>query len=219
MGNPTELRFPFQLDDRLWSRLRSMAPRDVTRRTEASFESTSGRYSLPFMDRLYVLDPEAESIVLGTRDLPPARNFELCLVLLTYLVHAGEAIPIGPMVTPGELPGGNLFFQGPHAIDTHPLIQRFGDSPNAFLKLGERMGGSPLSYGDAAFSVITLPKVPVGFVLYCGDEEFAARMVPLVDRSVLHHFQLDVVFALFNVVIRRLARYSIHEEPKLKEVG
>ncbi|MBI4774754.1 MAG: DUF3786 domain-containing protein [Deltaproteobacteria bacterium] len=200
----------FQLDPRLWADLRKASPRDIVRRTEVRFNEAEGIYEVPFLNRRYTVDAVREAMRIHDHAMGPEIDFQVQLVLMTYLSRAGEVVPLGRMVTEKELRGGITFFQGPHKLNTAPLLRRFGKNPRSFIDAGRRLEGAVQEYGDASFVLPALPKLPVGFILYCGDDEFPPEMVVTFDASIEAHFQLDVVWALVNVTVEALLAASQH---------
>jgi hypothetical protein len=126
--------------------------------------------------------------------------------MLTYLLRAQPIGLTGRMVTGSEIRGGNFFFRGPHVLFTKPLEKRFGDDGHSFLEAGLRLGGGETDFGDVSFRLWPLPKIPLGYILWLGDEEFPARLVVTFDASVEEHLPLDVIWALVNLVGRALLR-------------
>ena len=186
---------------RLWQALAALEPAEVSRRTLAQAES--GGYSLAFLDRRYRVEPEAGRIG-GPQADPLLEDAEFELLLLTYLTQAAEVSAEGTWISEKDLPGGSLFFRGPHALPLQPLLARFGEDPAAFRRAAEGLGGSALPYGDAAYGFTALPRIPAGCLLWVGDEEFPARAGLLFDRSLARHLPLDVVLALARCLVLRL---------------
>ena len=212
MGKHEEIREVynrlFQLDPRLWVDLRNASPRDVVRRTEVRFNEADRTYEVPFLNRPYTVDAFQQTILVNDRGMEPEIDFQVRLVMMTYLSRAGEVVPLGRTVTEKELKGGVNFFQGPHKLHTAPLLRRFGENPRSFIDTGRRLGGTVQEYGDASFVLPALPKIPVGFILYCGDDEFPPEMSVTFDASIEAHFQLDVIWALVNVTAEALLAVS-----------
>jgi hypothetical protein len=185
----------------LWKALAARDPAELSRRTLAAAEP--GGYSLDFLDRRYRVEPEAGRIGGPQADrLLADPEFEL--LLLTYLTQAADVPPEGTWVSEKDLPGGSLFFRGPHALPLEPLRARFGDDLPGFRRASERLGGGALPYGDAAYGFTVLPRIPAGCVLWARDEEFPARLNMLFDRSLGRHLPLDVVLALAHCLALRL---------------
>ena len=126
--------------------------------------------------------------------------------MLTYLLRARPIGLTGRMVTGSEIKGGDFFFRGPHALFTRPLEKRFGHDAQTFLEVGLRLGGGETDFGDVSFRLWPLPKIPLGYILWLGDEEFPARVVVTFDGSVEEQLPLDVIWALVNQVGGALLR-------------
>jgi hypothetical protein len=186
---------------RLWQTLAAMEAAGVCRRSLA--EAEPGGYSLAFLERRYRVEPEPGRIGGPQADpLVPDAEFEL--LLLTYLTQAAEIPLAGSWISEKDLPGGSLFFRGPHALPLQPLLSRFGADLPAFRRAAEGLGGGALQYGDAAYGFTALPRIPAACLLWAGDEEFPARAGMLFDRSLARHLPLDVVLALAHCLVLRL---------------
>ncbi len=187
--------------ERLWQALAALEPVEVGRRTLAAIEP--GGYSLGFLDRRYRVEPEAGRIG-GPQADPLLQDAEFELLLLTYLTQAADAPAAGTWISEKDLPGGSLFFRGPHALPLQPLLARFGGDLGSFRRAAESLGGTALPYGDAAYGFTALPRIPAGCLLWVGDEEFPARAGMLFDRSLARHLPLDVVLGLARCLVLRL---------------
>jgi hypothetical protein len=186
---------------RLWQALARQEAPEVCRRSLATAEE--GAYSLRFLDRQYRVEPEAGRIG-GPQADPLLADAEFELLVLTYLNQAVATPAEGTWISEKDLPGGSLFFRGPHALPLQPLLARFGGDLPAFRRAAEALGGRGLPYGDAAYGFTALPRIPAGCVLWAGDEEFPARVNMLFDRSLARHLPLDAVLALVHCLGLRL---------------
>jgi hypothetical protein len=186
---------------RLWQALTALEPAAVGRRTLA--EAEPGGYSLGFLDRRYRVEPETRRIG-GPQADPLLQDEEFELLLLAYLTQAADTPVEGTWISEKDLPGGSLFFRGPHALPLQPMIARFGEDLAGFRSAAEGLGGSALPYGDAAYGFTALPRIPAGCLLWVRDEEFPARAGLLFDRSLARHLPLDVVLALAHCLVLRL---------------
>ena len=186
---------------RLWQELAGRQPAEVCRRSLAAAET--GGYSLGFLDRRYRVEPEAGRIG-GPQEDPLLADAEFELLVLTYLTQAADTPPERNWISEKDLPGGSMFFRGPHALPLEPLLARFGQDLTGFRRAAEGLGGSALPYGDAAYGFTALPRIPAGCLLWVGDEEFPARAGMLFDRSLARHLPLDVVLALAHCLVLRL---------------
>jgi hypothetical protein len=186
---------------RLWQALAGQEASEVCRRSLASAEE--GAFVLSFLDRQYRVEPETGRIG-GPQSDPLLADAEFELLVLAYLNQVADVPAEGTWISEKDLPGGSLFFRGPHALPLQPLLARFGGDLPSFRRAAEALGGSGLPYGDAAYAFAALPRIPAGCVLWAGDEEFPARVNMLFDRSLARHLPLDAVLALVHCLGLRL---------------
>lgn len=200
--------------ERFWGELRVADPQALSREAGVSFRD--GRYVVPFLGGEYEVDPESRVVAGPAADLL-ASDPEFRLLLLGYLVlscsagppgpgaEAAPALPaVGDWVSERQLPGGSLFFQGPHALPLAPLLRRYAQDPPGFRRACLELGGSPLPFGDAGFAFRALPRVPLGILLWVADEEFPARAGMLFEPTVAQLLPLDLVLALARAAVLRL---------------
>lgn len=186
----------------LWKDLALLKPENVAPKAGVSFNTDDG-YRIPFIGIDYLVHPEKRTIVAlaeGKRV-----SFQAGLVLLNYLIHAsGEGIS-GKMVAARELSGGELFFNGPHALSTEPILQRFACNGKELLALAQAMGATSRTGGDACFRLWALPNIMVEYTLYEKDDEFPADLSITFDAHADRHLPLDSIWALVNIITHRLA--------------
>jgi hypothetical protein len=72
------------------------------------------------------------------------------------------------------------------------------------MQAGIRLWGVEIAFGDKAFVLTALPKVPLAYVLWKEDPEFPARMTVLFDATIQNHFSLDGIWCLVAEVSQRL---------------
>jgi hypothetical protein len=125
--------------------------------------------------------------------------------VLHYLLESRLKPLSGQWASEKDLPGGELFFRGPHAFPAAPLLALFGTDPSLFQAAAERLGGTPVPMGDAAYRLWALPRIPILLILWGGDDEFEPVLHIRFDKSVTDHLEsLGTLFALVNVVCRSL---------------
>jgi Domain of unknown function (DUF3786) len=205
---------PGEIDPRLWEELATRDPDAICVRASVRFERERGCYVVPFLNRSYGVFPGERLIERQDSRRKEDLSFQLYLVLVTYLLCARSLALAGRMVTGVELRGGSFFFRGHHALFTEPLERRFGSDPEGFLGAGLRLGGTKTDFGDASFRLWTLPRIPLGYILWCADDEFSTRLGVVFDASIVEHLALDVIWALVNEVGRALLN-----EAKSREQG
>jgi hypothetical protein len=191
-----------KLDPLFFSRLAGLDPGDVRERSLCDSEPEGG-YAVPFLTWKYRVDPARrliEPLTDGAREV----NADLGLLLLFYLIQAKDTPLTGRWVSEFDLPGGALFFRGPHRFRTDDLAEKFGRDLEGFDEASLRLGGTRVELGDRAYKFQVLPRIPAAAVIWRADDEFPAAAKLLLDASVKEHLPLDVVFGLSLEVLGSL---------------
>jgi hypothetical protein len=189
-----------------WESLVQAVPSEVCQRTEATYSLERKGYLLSILNRKYLIVPAEKKMYCLQGDLyeeEKLRDFFFLMVLL-YLLKAGEKEPTRTWVSEKELKGGTTFFRGPHALQTEELREKFGRDADGFWQAGRRLGGVELFFGDKAFALTVFPKVPLAYLLWKESEEFPAQVRVLFDSTIQDHFSLDGIWCVVVEVSRRL---------------
>jgi hypothetical protein len=134
----------------------------------------------------------------------PADDPRLELLALLYFNRVDVLYPLGrEPVGPGDLKEAH-YFQGPHALNMGPFLERYGNDVEGFKRAAERLEGKPVDMADAAFMLLPFPRVPVYFLLWEGDEEFHSKASVLFDRSVEKVFSASSIWVLVDMMARAL---------------
>jgi hypothetical protein len=101
-----------------------------------------------------------------------------------------------------EVPGGAMFFRGPHVIATAPLEQAYPTNPEALAERAFSLGAQ--KDPQYLFTWRVLPKVDIACVFDPQDDEFPAQAGYLVDAHAHFYLPLDALWGLINVVTLEL---------------
>jgi hypothetical protein len=85
-----------------------------------------------------------------------------------------------------------------------PVLKTFGPAPERLLEAARALDGEPLALGDVAVRIPALPRVPIAYVLWRGDEEFPPGVSVVFDASVEGYLDAEVLTALAELTSRRL---------------
>ena len=121
------------------------------------------------------------------------------LAILVYLLNVTPAALAQEIISVSDLKDAQ-FFQGPHALKTAPVLKRFGNDLTGFKAAAEKLDGQSLDLADAAYRFLPLPKVPLFYLLWEGDEEFKPHLSVLFDRSIELHLSADAIWGLVILV-------------------
>jgi hypothetical protein len=127
------------------------------------------------------------------------------LLILVYLLQVKPGWLFNETISVRDLKDAQ-FFQGPHELKTHLLLERFGHDFEGFRLAAEKLGGIRLTMADISYKLRPFPKIPLYFLLWKGDAEFAPRASVLFDRSIDLHLSADAIWGLVNLVCEILSR-------------
>jgi len=182
-------------EEKGWKDLLQLDPSEVSRRSLASYDHESRKYTL----RVLTVDYD---VMLGDRVIIPVverkagipdLGLEFRIMILDYLTNCKEIPLSGRLVSGAQLKAGEFFFRGTHGLELDALVNAFGNKPEQFKNTGLSLGGKSLELGDASFQLPVLPRVPIAYVLWAADEEFPARLSVLFDSTADSNMQLDTL--------------------------
>ena len=125
------------------------------------------------------------------------------LVILVYLLNVTPAPLAQEMISVKDLKDAH-FFQGPHALKAAPVLECYGNDLTGFKRAAENLDGELLELADAAYMLSPLPKTPLFYLLWEGDEEFQPHLSVLFDRSIELHLSADAIWGLVILVSNAL---------------
>lgn len=113
--------------------------------------------------------PEAEVKFKNLID-GPSEGIEI--VILHYLLSEERFTFSGDrLISFRELPGGNVYYDAFQRWAIEPIANHFNKKPNLFEEASLMLKGTKVKYGDLAFCIPCLPKVPLTYILWRGNEE------------------------------------------------
>lgn len=198
-------RWADELPAELWEDLTARAPAEAAVSAGARWES--GRFAIPFLGLDYTLDMENRRI-WRTRQPEHRVSYQSGVVLLTTLAGSKGVPPSGTMISPQELPGGRMFFTGPHALAAGPLAETYERRPGGLVERVHSLGGNIIEGADLAVRLPGLPFVPLSVLFWKGEEDAPARAIIGIDSRAHFHLDLAGVFAMTNIMVYRLVSDS-----------
>jgi hypothetical protein len=168
--------------------LQGNSPYVIASKSGASFEE--GKFIIPFFHRSFrVHYPEVRVEEAGS-DTPPPRWLQI--LLMHYLINADGTPISGMWITYRHLPGAFLFEQRFTNSALQPLLKTWGNDAEGFRRAALAIGGTPMARsGDVAFRFLALPKIPMGCILYLGDEELPSSINMLFDAAAPHYLPTE----------------------------
>lgn len=180
----------------------NFTPDGVVRRCMVEYENKQNSYKIKFLNEIYSVNLN-EKKIKSVYDSVEVLDFDLCLLILFYLVNAKQIEISGEYVTKC----GDIFFTGSHELPTAKLAEIFGTKPDMFLERGFKLGGKKLNLGDISFELFPFPRIPIVYVLWLGDEELDTNVSILFDETIEIHCTLDIIYGLVKVVTKKLCNF------------
>jgi hypothetical protein len=173
-----------------------------------SFSAKENSYyiRIPFFDDIIEITIPGFSFV-SSKDV----NITLTtkIILLHYLISTSGLPLSGELVPYEDIPGCRAYAPVFDRRVVKPLIAAFGFSRDSFACAGNSIGGTEEEYGNASFRLEALPKIPITFILWEGDDDFPPSVKVLFDRTINTHLPLEDI-----VVISKMATTRILKEAR-----
>ncbi len=128
------------------------------------------------------------------------------IILLHYINTANGDLPGGSIVAYEDIPGCRHYQPVFEKRVTRPLQSAFGQDKYAFLEAGVALGGKKEEYGDASITLYALPRVPITFILWEGDEEFSPLVRVLFDPSIAGYLPLEDIVVISKLATARILK-------------
>lgn len=132
------------------------------------------------------------------------------IILLHYLINASGVSLGGDLIPYEDIPGLRHYFSVYEKRVLKPLQTAFGNDRYTFLEAGLSLGASSKEYGDASFTLHALPKLPITFILWEGDDEFPPVVRTLFDPTVPGYLPLEDIVVISKLAATRILKEARH---------
>lgn len=181
-------------------------PDAVAINTLVKFDTAGSFFSMSFLGKKYrIFYPSGEVEYI---DDDEEVSLAIRVILLHYLTHCSARKVEGVKIAFSELPSGSIYV-GPFTNRTiKPLVAIFGNSLEKFVDAAKEIGGWAENLGDVSFTIPALPKIPITFVLWEGDDEFPPSGNVLFDSSAPSHLHTEDYALLPGLAIWEMKRIA-----------
>jgi hypothetical protein len=131
------------------------------------------------------------------------RNPETLFVLLAHYSHARPTDIVGKLIRFHDLPGGYAYEGTFTRRAVSPIAEIFGDKPEMLIEGAKLLNGIKREYGDSSVEIPALPKIPIAYILWKGDE-LSASATMLLDMSASHYLPTEDLAVLAELTTTRL---------------
>jgi hypothetical protein len=179
-------------------------PADMAASAGCGFDAAGGTISLRYLGDDHVIRwPDGEVLTAGGE---PAA-ITVSIVLLHYLLRAGGQPLTGRLISFKEIPGGGMIY-----LDAYNkriinyILAVFGNRPALLIEAGRALGGQAAPIGHYGLRLDVLPRLPLTFALWAGDDELPAGATVLYDASAPFYLPTEDLIEATAYSVRLLAR-------------
>ncbi len=185
------------------ARLRQIDRAVVIARSGATIDP-QGNLRVEFLRREYMID-HTEWTVKRADDgaAPPALTHSL---LLTYLYTADGTPPLDRWLGFRELPNGLFYAQAFQGYTGAELVRDLKGDVETFKQASEKLLGSALPIGSAAYAFPVLPRLKLAVVMWAGDDDFPAQAQVLFQESAPHYLMTEGLAIIGNLLTGQIVK-------------
>ena len=161
-------------------RFAALDPEEAARQAGVEFDKEDRAICIPFINQKFLVRHPGGKVTAETGADAPVY---LAIIILHYLVTA-EGTPLaGRWIAYRHLPGGDIYIEPFQKRAVNPFLKIFGDRPEDFKKAAAALGGTQLALSGISMVIPVLPRVPICFTIWPGDEEMPASANILFDEA------------------------------------
>lgn len=193
--------------DELRASLKQIPAIALAERTGSTYQASDperGEFRLLLVDSpLRITYPEFQVCDAQNHELP---SFHHAMVM--YYFDSPEAVAVtGKWISFADLPDGRVYDSAFQGNTGNLLVKTFGLDLESLRKACENLKGVALSgYGEAAYVIRALPRIPVLVNYWQGDEDFPSTCKLLFDETVSHYLPTEACAILGNMVARKVVK-------------
>lgn len=153
---------------------------EIAVKAGATYNDEDKTLLVPFINQNYIVEHPGGKVLTEERE---EASLYLAIIILHYLVTAGGEPLTGQWIAYRHLPGGDIYNEPFQNRAVKPFLKTFGDRPEDFQTAAEALGGKRLETSGTSMVIQVLPRVPICFTLWPGDEEMPASANILFDEA------------------------------------
>ena len=164
----------------------------------AVYHSDKGMIESAYLGRPYTIDCANGGATPLGHDTPLPQVAHI--LLLHNLVRASGRSLMGRLISFRELPkGGEGYYPAFKRRSIDVLTKFFGNNPQMLFNALGSIKGEKQTLGDTSVRINVLPRFPVTYVIWGGDDEFTASGNILFDASASDYLSVeDIAIAASN---------------------
>lgn len=160
---------------------------------------------LKYLNRPYqILFPDIDISLIDSEEEVPLRDK---ILILHYFIRAKGTPITNKVIAYKELLEGASYFPTFSKRAIKPLLDYFGKEPRLLIDTAKKLGGDKADYGDVAVTINAFSRVPITFVLWQGDGEFAPEGSILFDSTISDYLSTEDINVLCETISWKLVKF------------
>lgn len=182
-------------------------PREMAQKSGGTF--LEGKIQLKVLGHnLCISHPEGLVKFSESTDLEP--HFILQIIIINYISRAGGDPLTHQFIPYRDFPGGSAFYAAFYQGAIQPLARAFGEKPEILQAAASKLGGELMKAGSSTQILFWfLPRVPMKYIVWPGDEEISARANVLFDSSAGNYLHTEDLAGAGEYLTGLLAEKSV----------
>ncbi|NLZ38378.1 MAG: DUF3786 domain-containing protein [Firmicutes bacterium] len=153
-------------------------------------EYENNRFKVICLNHTFSISFPEGRVTYQESELQPAMPLQL--IMLNYLSRADGTPLTYNFITYRDLDGGTAFYDAFFRTAIKPISDHFGMNPELLIKAAQAFGGVPFPHSTGtAVLIYLLPRVPLLYQLWAGDDEIPAQANILFDRTANHYLHTE----------------------------
>lgn len=155
-------------------------PAEIAENAGVELKEDGKTLKVPFIDQVFLVKhPEGK---VKTLDGKEASTY-LAIIILHYLATADGKPLTGRWIAYRHLPGGDIYIDPFQKRAVTPFLKTFGERPEDFKKAAAALGGYSAETSGISMVIPVMPRVPICFSIWPGDDELPASANILFDEA------------------------------------
>ncbi|MBS4030887.1 MAG: DUF3786 domain-containing protein [Clostridiales bacterium] len=203
---------PYNLDETLDVARREFAGKSALTMAANSgclFDLDKERFTVPFLGEKYLVTYPDGLVTFFHKSIEAPTV--VSILLLHYLTNASGADLLNSWISFKELQGGGIYTEPFHKRAVLPFIKNFGGRIEDFGRAASKLGAKKGEHGDASYIIPALPRVPLLYILWQGDDEFPPNGTILFDHVANAYLHTEDYAMLAGMTVGTLVK-SLKEE-------
>lgn len=159
---------------------------------EADPAEIADRIGIPYDGKYFTIRYMGEELKVAHPEfatVPEITDNSARVLILRYLLFSKIVPFTGEFISFRDMPSGDLYIQPFTGRCIYRLLGKYGKRADVFRRVLEAMGAEKVRYADACYDLELFDQLKIRFILWEGDEEFAASAQILFSENIRDAFE------------------------------